>query len=90
MINLANKLDEWGFYREADKIETFVLANNFMLSKKKRNPIQDLTTKIDFLSLQFNNYVDNNSGDTGGDAENDITVTKLPVGESEKLQIEIN
>jgi hypothetical protein len=90
MINLANKLDEWGFYREADKIETFVLANNFMLTKKKRNPIQELSTKIDNLSLNFNNYVENNNNAGGGDdAESNITVTKMP-GELEKIQFDIN
>ena len=91
MIHLANKLDEWGFYHEADKFEKLILANNnFVLTKKRKNPLQPVLTEINALSTKLTDYMDNNNNSSGGDPANDITVTKTPKGESEILEFEIN
>lgn len=71
MLDLADFLDDIGFYKEADELQKFVLSsNNFMLNKKKKSFPQTLNMKLDFVNNNLNEMKDmfeenmNEGGDT--------------------------
>ena len=61
-------LDTLGLFREADNIQKAILAaNNFMLTTKKQNPVQQISHKLDMINNQLSNQDSDDSGGGGGD-----------------------
>lgn len=51
MFEKINRLDNLGMHKQADKLEKTLLAvNNFMLTKKKITPNQQINTKLDVIN----------------------------------------
>lgn len=71
MLDFFDFLDQAGLYKEADELQKYVFsANNFITTKKKQTPQQQINTKLDSLSLQFNNLQDAlENYDDGGDVK---------------------
>jgi hypothetical protein len=92
MKHLANKLDDLGFYNEADEIDKIIFANNnFMLTKRRKSPIKDLVSRFEQLSGQLKTFMDNSNDSSGGDQqENDITVNEKEIDGSQQLDFRIN
>ncbi|NBO22660.1 hypothetical protein EBU94_04885 [bacterium] len=54
MIDKANVLDELGYYKEADIIDRFIIAqNNYVQKTKKVHPLHQINTKLDTLNSKI-------------------------------------
>lgn len=54
MLENSNILDILGFYREADVIDKTIIANNFSLTKKKKNPYSDINMQLLTMKQKVN------------------------------------
>ena len=76
MFEEANRLDKMGLYTQADKLEKTVIAvNNFMLTKKKVTPEQQINTKLDVITSKLTDMrdiIDEGAFDSSPDSEDKI------------------
>lgn len=89
LLKCADALDELGYVKEADYIDRLA-ASPFMLTKKRRNPLMQITNKIDALSGQVAGLMDAKDDEGGGEEKTEImTEPSLEQG-VEKVKFEIN
>lgn len=71
MLDFFDFLDQAGLYKEADDLQKYIFsANNFVVTKKKQTPQQQINNKLDSIYLQFNNLQDMlENTDDGGDVK---------------------
>jgi hypothetical protein len=76
MFEEVNRLDKMGLYTQADKLEKTVIAvNNFMLTKKKVTPEQQINTKLDVITSKLTDMrdiIDEGAFDSSPDSEDKI------------------
>ena len=73
MFEKINLLDNLGMHKQADKLEKTLLAvNNFMLTKKKITPNQQINTKLDVINSNVTDLKDSVE-EMGGDSSEDKT-----------------
>ena len=70
----ADILDELGLFEAADSVDKKVFAINFMLTKKKVNPQQQIKTQLDTLSSQMQALQDSADDSDGGGGDTNITL----------------
>ena len=83
MFKEADILDSLGLYKAADRVDKNTFAVNFMLTKKKVNPQQQMKTQLDTLSSQMHTLQDSMQ-DGGGDGDTNITLDNKDVEFKEK------
>jgi hypothetical protein len=73
MFEKLDLLDKLGLFSQADKLEKTVMAvNNFMLTKKKVTPEQQINTKLDVITSKLTDMrdiIDEGAFDAGSDEE---------------------
>ena len=84
MFKKADMLDELGLFKAADCVDEKTSAVNFMLTKKKVNPQQQMKTQLDTLSSQMHTLQDSMQDDGGGDGDTNITLDNKDVEFKEK------
>ena len=67
MFELVEILENNKLYNDADKLQKYIVSNNFMLNKKKITPGKQLNNKIDALSTQMADMKDSVE-DSGSDS----------------------
>ncbi len=59
MFEKIDYLDSIGLYRQADSLEkTLIAMNNFMLTKKRVSPEQQINTKLDVITSKLTDMRD--------------------------------
>ena len=91
MLDKADLLDDLGLFHIADKIDKFVISNNFMITpRRKKNPLQEINTKLDNLSSNVNGLMGIDSGGADDGGPDKITVEPMKEQNIEKVKFEIN
>jgi len=89
LFKCANALDELGYVKEADSIDRMA-SNQFMLTKKKKNPLMQITNKIDALSGQVAGLMNSKNDSGGGEEKTEIQTEPILEQGVEKVKFEIN
>ena len=90
MFELAEVLDSLGCYREADAVEKTIIANHFMLTKKKIDPQKQLNNKLNELQSGITNLQQSMDDDqTGDEGSTNIKVTPEKVQDVETVNLQV-
>ena len=91
MFKEIDILDSLGMYKEADALLKIILSNNFMLTKKKKNPQEKTNRRLDLIDSQLFgiNQALENPGENK-DSNETIVVEPYKENDVEKVKLNLN
>jgi hypothetical protein len=91
MFEEIDVLESLGLYKEADDLYQIILANNFMLKKKKVSPERKINRRLDSIDSQLSSLTNNfDESSDSTPTDDNIVVEPFKDDTVEKVKFNIN